>query len=137
MSRAEAVAMRQAKASALVSLADATPEDDTPGGLLRARSPMALPGGGTLDTKSASARTIADAAKVLRRARTPKTARGSRLSDEDARAGEALARRLARAGVRVTTLAGAPGRPATFRFEGVTLAGRARFATAVAAIAAR
>jgi hypothetical protein len=137
MSRAEALAMGQAKASALVGLAGATPEDDTPGTLLRSRKPLALPGGGTLDTKKASARTIERAAKAIRRATPGKTARGSRVSDEDARAGEALTRGLARVGVRVSVVAGSPGRPATFRFEGVTRAGLARFAAALARFAAR
>lgn len=137
MSRSEAVAMGQAKASALVGLAEATPEVDTPGGLLRRKKPMALPGGGTLDTQKASARMIERAAKEMRRARPVTGTRGSRVSQEDARVGEGLTRRLARAGVRVTIVAGAPGQPATFRFDGVTRAALARFARAVAAIAGR
>jgi hypothetical protein len=112
-----------------------TPQQDTPGALLRRKKPIALPGGGTLDTKNASARTIERAAKQLRRARPAKAARGSSVSDDEARAGNELTRRLDRAGVRVTVVAGAPGRPATFRIEGLTLAGLARFAAAVAAVA--
>lgn len=135
MSRAEAVSMGQARASALVGLANATPEADTPGALLRRKKPIALPGGGALDTKNASARTIEQAAKQIRRARPAKAARGSRVSDDEARAAKELTRRLDRAGVRVTVVAGVPGRPATFRFDGVTLAGLARFAAAVTAIA--
>lgn len=85
----------------------------------------------------ASARTIERAAKQMRRARPAIAARGSRVQEDDARMGEALTRRLERAGVRVTILAGAPGRPATFRFDGVTRVDLARFARSVAAIAAK
>lgn len=135
MSRADALAMGQARASALVGLADATPEDDSPRSLLRRKKPIALPGGGALDAKKASARAIERAAKEIRRAQPREGTRGSRISSDDARVGEALARGLARTGVRVTTLAGAPGKPATFRFDGVTRAVLARFAVVVAKLA--
>ena len=137
MSREEAMAVGSTRASALIGLADATPEDDTPGTLMRRRAPLVLPGGKTLDPKRASAREITRASSEIRREHAPKPTRGSRVGDAETSAAEALEKALTKSGASVRTLAGRPGKPATFRFEGVTLATLGAFAAILARVAKR
>ncbi len=61
------IAVGQERAAALLDLADATPEDDTPADLQNAR--LKLPSGETLRVAKASTREIREAAMAIRRAR--------------------------------------------------------------------
>ena len=57
MTREQALAMAQTKATAMVNLAAATPAEDTAAGLFRKKS-VALPGGRKVSPRSASAEAI-------------------------------------------------------------------------------
>ncbi len=131
MTREEALSSGQARATALIGLAEATPEDDTPGALLRRRKPLLLPDGKTLEPHKASARAIERAATTLRRAKPEKAGAGSRVGEDEARVATALGKALAKTGATVEVVAGRPGKPATFRFAGVTLERLAAFAAAI------
>jgi hypothetical protein len=61
MSRQEAIAMGQSRAIALVGVAQATPQGDTPGEIFRAGR-IALPGRASVDVRKASVREITRAA---------------------------------------------------------------------------
>lgn len=65
------IAVGQERAAALLDLADATPEDDTPANLQNAR--VKLPSGETLRVAKASTREIREAAVAIRRARGDRT----------------------------------------------------------------
>ena len=68
MTREQALAMGQKKAMAMITLAAATPEDDTAVGLYRRKS-VALPGGKNVSPRSASANAIEEAATAIRHQR--------------------------------------------------------------------
>jgi hypothetical protein len=123
MTRDEAIGMGQAKAMAFVDLAAATPEDDTPGGLARARKPLALPGGKTLDLRTASGRAIERGAKAIRDARAagkPRRGRGRTTTADERATAAALEAALHSAGVpgaRVTAVATKPTVSSDLRVE--------------------
>lgn len=128
MTREEALSSGQTRATALIGLAEATPENDTPGTLLRRKSPIVLPDGKTLEPRKASARAIERAAMAIRRATPAKPGAGARIGSDETRLAASLAKSLAKSGVTVEAVAGRPGKPTTFRFAGVTLDGLAAFA---------
>ena len=74
LTREQALAMGQKKAMAMVTLAAATPEDDTAAGLYRKKS-IALPGGKKVSPRSASANEIEEAATAIRHRRSASAAR--------------------------------------------------------------
>lgn len=125
MSRDEAIGVGQAKAMALVDLAAATPADETPGALSRARRPLALPGGGVLDLKKASGRAIERAAKAIREERaTTKPRRGRTTTAAERAKAAALEASLHAAGLqnaRVTAVATKPGATCEVRIERVPI----------------
>lgn len=87
------------RARAVLELVEATPEDDTPESVLRAK--LALPSGRTLDVAEASTQEIRDAAKEIRDARERtdgKRSRGFTATPAEKRSFTALAKRLAEAG---------------------------------------
>ncbi len=73
MTREQALATGQTKATAMVNLAAATPEDDTAAGLFRKKS-VALPGGRKVSPRTSSALEIEieSAAMAVRRAQATK-----------------------------------------------------------------
>lgn len=86
---------------------------------------MALAGGKKLKPKEASTRELVRAAKAVRQATPSKEKRGRRVDAAERAVGEALAKRLHALGVKdakVTVLAGAPGKGARVRIEGVEVA---------------
>lgn len=88
------------RARALLTLAEATPEDDTPEELLDAT--LVLPSGKELVVKDASTEQLDAAAKAFRQARadaTGKKSRGFTTSPADRKAHAAIEKRLARAPV--------------------------------------
>jgi len=126
MTREQAVAMGSKKAMAMVALAAATPQDDTPGGLYRKKT-LILPGGKSLSPRTASANEIARAATAVRRAKSDGEHHGrGRTTTPDERAlAELLERKLHKLGIegaRVTAVATKPGQGANLRFEGIPAA---------------
>lgn len=121
MTREEAMSVGSTKAAALVGLANATVEDDTPGELLRRRKALVLPSGKKIVPKAASARALAEASAELRAARPATGKRGSRVGDDERDVAAALAKALVKHGIKVVAAAGRPGKASTLRFEGVTL----------------
>lgn len=123
MTREEALAIGQAMAMAMVSLAEATPEADTPASLYRKQA-LALPGGKTISPRTASANELNEAAAQLRQARG--TTRRGRTTTPDERASAArLEARLHALGlerVRVIALATKPGQGADVRIEHLPVA---------------
>lgn len=132
MTRDDARAMGQSKAIALLGLASATPEADTATSLFRKKR-VALPDGGTLSPKKASAREIERASGAIRRASgTAKDGRGRRIDPAATRAAAAIQAALGPESViDVRAVAGAPGKVSTLRFEGVTVALLADLAAAL------
>ena len=129
MTAEQALAMGQKKAMALVDLAAATPGgEDSAASLFRKKS-IALPGGGSLDLRAASANAIEEAAKTIRQGVAAKTAKGGgtgkaargRTSSADERAlAELLQRKLHKLGLeraRVTAVATKAGHESDLRFE--------------------
>jgi hypothetical protein len=122
MTRAQALEMGQQKALAMASLADATPERDTPAGLYRKKA-VAVPGGRAVAPRKASAREIERAAKEIRQAKDAGGARRGRTTTEDERTFAALLEaRLHQLGLdraKVEAVATKPGQPADLRFTGL------------------
>lgn len=85
------------RASALLSLADATPEDDSVADLLHAT--LTLPSGATIDVERASVKEIEGAAAALRRAgkKAGKKGRGLTVSAAEQKRFEALVKRIGKA----------------------------------------
>ena len=130
MTREQALAMGQKKAMAMITLAAATPEDDTAVGLYRRKS-VALPGGKNVSPRSASANAIEEAATAIRhqrRAVAPaagKPGRGRTTTNEERTFAALLERRLHQLGVEralVTAVATKPGQSADLRFEHIPAA---------------
>ncbi len=139
ISRDDALSMGQSKAMALVELAAATPEADTPAGLLRGTA-LALPGGKILDPKKASARAIERGAKAIRQARAEKPRKGRTTSAEERAAALALQRELHARGVRgakVTAVATKPGKGSNVRVEHVPLESLGVLGEAIARVLGR
>lgn len=136
--REQAIALGQSKAIALLDLVAATPEDDTPEELLAGT--VRLPDGGKVVPKTATANELTRAAKAVRRATAAalkKTVKGRTVGADDQDLAHRVADALeaaALANVKVRPVAGLPGKPATFRFEGVTAATLAAFAKALARV---
>lgn len=132
--REQARALGQERASALITLAEATPEDDT--ALSLATTTLTLPGGKTLDLSKASTREIRDAAKAVRQASTPtgnSPARGATTTLAERNLAADLQRALHGHGAeeaRVTAVA-RPGRGALVRIERVPLASLHALANAI------
>lgn len=82
MRRELVVELGQERSSAILDLVDATPADDVPDDVLRAK--IALPSGGVLDVAKASTRAIREAAAELRRARPGRRAGRTVTSAEQA-----------------------------------------------------
>lgn len=122
MTREEAVAMGQAKATALVALAKATPGTDTPGALFRRRR-VRLPNGVEIDTHTTSARHIERVAKELRDAQDAGRPRRGRTTTPAERAFAArLEKSLHAAGLTratVEAVATKPGQPSDLRIAHV------------------
>jgi hypothetical protein len=127
MTREEAIGVGQSRAMALVDLAKATPDADTPGELYR-RGRVDLPGGATVDTKKASARQLFGAAKKIRIASKRLGGRRGRTTTSDERAiAEAVQSALHAAGLRearVTAVASKPGAESYLRIERVLVSKR-------------
>ena len=130
MTREQALAMGQTKATAMVNLAAATPEDDTAAGLYRKKS-VALPGGRKVSPRTASAREIEAAAVAVRRAQATKKNGASKRGVGRTTTGEerALAamlekqlRKLGLERARVTAVATKAGQGADLRFERIPAA---------------
>lgn len=126
MTREQALAMGQKKAMAMVSLARATPEEDTAVGLYRKRT-IALPGGRGIDPRAASANELEEAATAIRRQRAGKggAARGRTTTEDERRLAALIEERLHQLGLdraRVTAVATKPGQGADLRFEHVPAA---------------
>ena len=132
MTREEAMSVGSSKAAALVGLANATPEDDSPGDLLRRRKALVLPSGKKIVPKAASARALAEASAEIRAAGPAKGKRGSRVGEAEREVAAALTKALTKHGVKIVAAAGRPGKPSTLRIEGVTLESLAALATACA-----
>jgi hypothetical protein len=122
MTRAQALEMGQQKALAMTSLADATPERDTPAGLYRKKT-VAVPGGRAVAPRKASAREIEQAAKTIRQQKDAGGKRRGRSTTEDERTFAALLqKRLHQLGLdraKVEAVATKPGQPADLRFSGI------------------
>lgn len=120
------------RARAVLELVDATPEDDTPAGLLRAK--LALPSGRTLDVAGATTQEIRDAAKEIRDARAGtdgKRSRGFTATSAEKKTFTALARRLVEGGHAGPKLVAVrDGKGAKVRFD-VRLSELAAFAAAL------
>lgn len=131
MTREQALSMGQKKAMAMITLAAATPDDDTAAGLYRKKS-VALPGGKKLSPRTASANAIEEAAAAIRqqrRAASPgaagKPGRGRTTTAEERELAALLERRLHQLGLdraRVTAVATKPGQGADLRFERIPAA---------------
>lgn len=119
MTREEAIGMGQTKAMAMVSLAQATPEVDTPAGLYRGA--VTLPGGKKLAPRTASATEVEEAAAQIRQARGgPRRGRTTTKSEREL--AERLEARLHALGLdraRVSVVATKPGQEADLRIERV------------------
>jgi hypothetical protein len=117
--RALAARTGQDRATALMALADATPEEDTPADLERAH--LRLPDGKALDVAKASTLAIFAAARAIRAAH-PKAGkpRGRTTTPEERALGASLEQHLRAAGakqVRVEVLATKPGAGADVRIR--------------------
>lgn len=129
MTREQALAMGQKKAMAMVTLAAATPEDDTAAGLYRKKS-VVLPGGRSVAPRTASANEIEAAATTIRQkraaARAPgKPARGRTTTADERELAALLQKRLHHLGLeraRVTAVATKPGQPGDLRIEHIPVA---------------
>ena len=138
LTREQALAMGQKKAMAMVTLAAATPEDDTAAGLYRKKS-IALPGGTKVSPRTASANELEQAATAIRHRRPAAAKRNGdggagatasrgpgRHSTADERAFAALLeKRLHQLGLdraRVTAVATKPGQGSDLRFEHIPVA---------------
>jgi len=134
LTREQALAMGQKKAMAMVTLAAATPEDDTAAGLYRKKS-IALPGGKKVSPRSASANEIEDAATAIRHRRSASAASngsatasrgpGRHSTAEERTLAALLEKRLHQLGLeraRVTAVATKPGQGSDLRFEHIPVA---------------
>jgi len=130
MTREQALTMGQTKATAMVNLAAATPEDDTAAGLYRKKS-VALPGGRKVSPRTASALEIESAAAAVRREKaTKKNGAGKRgvgrtTTAEERALAAMLEKQLHKLGLeraRVTAVATAAGQGADLRFERIPAA---------------
>ena len=130
MTREQALAMGQSKATAMVNLAAATPEDDTAAGLYRKKS-VALPGGRKVSPRTASALEIESAAAAVRREKaTKKNGAGKRgvgrtTTGEERALAAMLEKQLRKLGLeraRVTAVATKAGQGADLRFERIPAA---------------
>jgi hypothetical protein len=124
VSREVAESLGHKGALSIVSLARATPEDDTPDQIVKGT--VTLPDGKVVDVKQASAREIERAAKAIRTAQKgSKRSRGKTTSSADRNAAEEIEQRLRKAGLaraRVTAVARGGRQGADLRMEGVPLA---------------
>jgi hypothetical protein len=120
--REQARALGQERAAALLTLADATPEDDSAGAL--AGSVLRLPSGKRIDIAAASTRELRAAAKEIRHARgEARPRRGLSTTPEERAAAAALERSLRELGLteaRVSAVA-RHGAGAHVRIERVPL----------------
>lgn len=135
MGRDEAAKLGASKAAALIGLVDATRTNDSPAGAL-ARG-VRLPSGKRLDAHKASAREIERAAKEARQANPKHDKRGRHVAPSDQAIGERLAKKLRALGctdAKVTVLAGAPGKGARVRVEGVEISKLRALAKAISAL---
>ena len=130
MTREQALTMGQTKATAMVNLAAATPEDDTAAGLYRKKS-VALPGGRKVSPRTASALAIESAAAAVRREKaTKKNGAGKRgvgrtTTEEERALAAMLEKQLHKLGLdraRVTAVATKAGQGADLRFERIPAA---------------
>ena len=128
LTREQALAMGQKKAMAMVTLAAATPEDDTAAGLYRKKS-IALPGGKRVSPRSASANAIEEAATAIRHRRSASgsgaPARGRTTTAEERTFAALLEKRLHQLGLdraRVIAVATKPGQGSDLRFEHIPVA---------------
>lgn len=129
MTREQAVAMGSKKAMAMVALAAATPERDSPGGLYRKKL-VSLPGGGSIAPRAASANEITRAATAARLALRDAgdgehRGRGRTTTADERELAALLERKLHKLGLdeaRVTAVATKPDRGANLRFEGIPAA---------------
>jgi hypothetical protein len=127
MTREEALAMGSKKATAMVALARATPEHETPAGLYR-HATIALPDGTKI--APATANELTRAAAAVRHAQKEKTngkapQRGRTTSAEERELADLLQRRLRKLGLDravVTAVATKPGQGADLRFEHIPAA---------------
>jgi hypothetical protein len=126
------------RARAVLELVEATPDDDTPEGVLHAK--LKLPSGRSLDVAAASTQEIRDAAKEFRDARPSadgKRTRGFTSTPAEKKTFKAVAGRLTEGGHGGAKLVAArDGKGAKVRFE-VRLAELAAFAAALRAAAKR
>jgi hypothetical protein len=138
MSRQEAIAMGQSKAIALVGIAQATPQGDTPGEIFRAGR-IDLPGRASVDVRKASVREITRAAKRLRDAHDKAHPRRGRTTTPEERAyGAKIQKALHAAGLdgaTVEVLATKPGKASELRIAHVAIDGVAALARALAKVA--
>ena len=139
LTREQALVMGQKKAMAMVTLAAATPEDDTAAGLYRKKS-IALPGGKKVSPRSASANEIEEAATAIRHRRSVAKSKSKSNGDGSAAASRGpgrhstaeerafaalLEKRLHQLGLeraRVTAVATKPGQGSDLRFERIPVA---------------
>jgi hypothetical protein len=133
MTREQALTMGQKKAMAMVTLAAATPEDDTAAGLYRKKT-IALPGGKKVSPRTASANAIEEAATAIRHRRSAtksngngsaKPSRGRTTTDEERTFAALLQKRLHQLGLDralVTAIATKPGQGSDLRFEHIPVA---------------
>ena len=130
LTREQALAMGQKKAMAMVTLAAATPEDDTAAGLYRKKS-IALPGGKRVSPRSASANAIEEAATAIRHRRSASgngsgaATRGRTTTAEERTFAALLEKRLHQLGLdraRVIAVATKPGQGSDLRFEHIPVA---------------
>lgn len=124
MTREQAVAMGPTKAAALIALAAATPEADSPADLFQ-KGRVRLPDGAELDTRTTSARGIERAAKLLREARTPTKQRRGRTTTvaerEYAARLQAAMRDVGMPRATAQAIATKPGQASELRLAGMPL----------------
>lgn len=132
--REDALKLGQERTLALLAVAAATPEADSPSTLAAAK--LSLPTGAKLDVKSSSTRDLRNAAKSIRatQARETPPKRGRTTTSEE----RALATKLEEAlhtlglpAARVTAVATKPGKPADIRIDRIPVASLALLQKAI------
>lgn len=139
MTEEEAIAAGPTRAFALVEVAQATPEADTPGQLLR-RGKVRVPSGREVDTRKASSRALLGAAKEIRAARPKTTRRGRTATAEERETAARIEAALHAAGVssaKAAAVATKPGAESTLRLEHVPFSKLATLAKILAKRARR
>jgi hypothetical protein len=130
--RGDALRMGQERARALVHLAKATPELDTPRSLEKAK--RKLPSGNTLDVSTASTRDLHAAAKEIRGAARTGRPKGRTTTEEERARAARLQTALHGAGVpraKVTAVATKPGQEAELRIEHIPVSALAKLRAAL------